>query len=262
MAKAVAKKKENELAKINTLLKEDAGSGAESMTNEDFMIPRISLLQDLSPQVKKREKTYVDGAEAGSIFNNVTQKVTDGETGITVLPIKYRRTHLEWKPNRGGFVKDHGSDSSVLDSCVQDADSFTFVNDEGNEIVTTAEYFLFLIEDGKYEPAVLSMSKSQLRKSRRWNSVMNQLKIQSDDGVNFFSPALFYTAYNLTSAPQTNEKGTWFGWEIEMLWGDKGGILSNMDNGEEIYLAARSFKEKVQSGDVKVQPDQEGEDAY
>ena len=51
----------------------------------------------------KRDGAYVDGAEPGHIFDNVSRQVYDGEKGIMVVPVTYRGTYIEWKPDRGGF---------------------------------------------------------------------------------------------------------------------------------------------------------------
>ena len=116
MAKAVAKKKDNVVALVNEdMLFEDQGAGAEGIGSQDLMVPRITILQSMSPQVNKRDGKYVEGAEIGHIFNTVSNEAVDGEQGITVVPIKYRRAHIEWKPNRGGFVRDHGADASILE---------------------------------------------------------------------------------------------------------------------------------------------------
>jgi hypothetical protein len=251
--------KKKELALVSKdILFEDQGSGAEGIDTQDLMIPRISILQQGSPQISKRDSEYVEGAESGSIFNTVTRIAKDGEQGITVLPIKYRRAYIEWKPNRGGFVRDHGNNGSILDQCEQDQATFKHINSEGNEIVTTAEYFLFMLDDaGGYETALLSMSGSQLKKSRRWNSMMSQLKLPKPDKTGYFNPAMFYTCYKLTTCPEENDLGSWFGWDIEMLHGDSGGIIENVKGGEEVYMAARSFKEKVVAGSVQVSPEDE-----
>jgi hypothetical protein len=254
--------KTKELALVgNDILFEDQGSGSEGIETQDLMIPRISILQSMSPQVSKRDSEYVEGAESGSIFNTVTRVAKDGEKGITVLPIKYRRAYIEWKPNRGGFVRDHGGDGSVLNNCEQDPATFRHVNKDGNEIITTAEYFLFVLgDDGGYETALLSMSGSQLKKSRRWNSMMAQLKLPKPDKTGYFNPAMFYTSYKLTTCPEENDLGSWFGWDIEMLHGENGGVIGNVKGGDEVYMAARSFKEKVVTGSIQISP--EAEEAF
>ena len=136
MAKDVAVKKETAVAEFDdSIFLEDAGSGQEGMGREDLMIPRLSILQQMSP--------HVEGAEPGFILDNVGQKAIDGEAGISIVPISYRRAHIEWKPDRGGLVADHGSDSSCLDHCTRGGRG-EYLTDEGNEIVPTGEYFVFM----------------------------------------------------------------------------------------------------------------------
>ena len=164
MAKNVAMKKSTALADFDdSIFLEDAGAGQEGMGREDLMIPRLSILQQMSSQVNKRDGSYVEGAEPGFILDNVGAKAIDGEAGITVVPISYRRAHIEWKPDRGGLVADHGSDSSCLERCTRGGKG-EYLTDEGNEIVPTGEYFVFMIDDDGFSPAMLSMAKSQLKR--------------------------------------------------------------------------------------------------
>ena len=39
-----------------------------------------------------------------------------------------------------------------------------------------------------------------------------------------------------------------------------GGIIKNLKNGQDIYLAARKFKAQVASGEVKVSPETQDDD--
>jgi hypothetical protein len=256
--KAAAKK---ELVIVNDdILFEDQGAGQEGIGTEDLMVPRIKIIQKMSGEVNKRDGKFVEGAEVGYIHNSVTGEAVDGEKGIIVLPIKYRRAHLEWKPDRGGLAQDHGSSPDCLSSC-DIGEKGEHLTSEGNEIVPTGEYFVFVInEGGNYSPAIISMAKSQLKKARRWNSMMNQLKLNKPDGSGMFTPAMFYASYQLTTVPEDSGVAgqDWFGWDIEMINGDSGGIIKSSKNGQEIYMAARSFRESITSGDVQVAP-QEGE---
>tara|TARA_R110002020_G_scaffold48763_3_gene138980 strand:+ start:11972 stop:12733 length:762 start_codon:yes stop_codon:yes gene_type:complete len=240
----------------NTLLYEDETSiDAEGFEQADLMIPRISILQPLSPELNKQDAKYIKGAEAGAILHSVSKELVDGDKGITVVPIRYRRAYVEWRPDRkgGGPVRDHGNDASILEQCEFDSENFTHTTSEGNEIVTNGEYLIFIIdEDGEFEPALLAMSKSQLKKSRRWNSMIANLKIKKPNNGGFFTPAMFYSAYHLSTLPESNDKGHWFGWEIEMLHGNSGGILENYPNGEKMYLSARSYKSK----EIKAAPEE------
>ena len=217
MAKEVAKKKSTNIVEFDQeLLLADSGAGLEGMTSEDFMIPRITILQQMSPAVNKRDGAYVEGADPGHILDNVARQAVDGEVGITVVPVSYRRSHIEWKKDRGGFVRDHGSDPG-------------------------------------------SMSKSQLKKARRWNSMISKLQVpHPTDETKKFSPAMFWNAYKLTTVPEENDQGSWFNWDIEMMYdANSGGIIQNIKTGRDIYLAARDFKDQVNKGEVKVSPDTE-----
>ena len=229
---------------------EDAGAGLESMTKEDMLIPRLTILQQMSDQVNKRHGEYIDGAEPGMIMENVSKSALDGEVGVTIVPISYRRAHIEWKADRGGLVADHGPDSSCLENCTRGGRG-EYLTDEGNEIVPTGEYFVFIVDENGFTPALLSMAKSQLKKARQWNSMMNRLMIQvGDKKVN---PAMFWTSYQLTTVPEENDQGSWFGWSIKMKHdAQSGGIINNHPQGKEIYLAARDFKSQVAAGEVKV----------
>jgi hypothetical protein len=254
MSKVATKNNASSVVKFDdSIILNDAGAGQENMTRDDIMIPRISILQQMSPQVNKRDGAYIEGAEPGHIYDSVAGKWFDGEMGIVVVANSYRRAHFEWKRDRGGLVADHGSDSSVLLN-TQRGDRGEYLTDEGNEIVPTAEYFVFIVESGEsFSPALISMSKSQMKKARQWNAMINRLMI-SVEGKRI-NPAMFWTAYKLTTVPEENDQGSWFGWNIQMMFdADSGGIIQQLPIGKEIYLAAREFRNQVAAGEVRTSP--------
>lgn len=258
----VAKKQNTDVAVFDeSILLADAGAGLENVTQDDLMIPRLSILQAMSPQVNKRDGAYVEGAEQGSIFNNVANTVFDGDSGITVVPISFRKAHLEWKPDRGGFVGDRGPSSECLKD-LERGSRGEYLTAEGNEVVPTSEYFVFVIDQktNSYTPASISMAKSQNKKARQWNAMMQSLMINVGD-KRIVAPT-FWTAYQLTTVPQENDQGSWFGWSIQMLHdAESGGILQQIPNGKDIYLAAREFKQQVQEGEIQVKQETTEDDA-
>ena len=49
-------KQETNVVKFDpSIILEDAGTASENMTNDDMLIPRLRILQALSPQVKKND---------------------------------------------------------------------------------------------------------------------------------------------------------------------------------------------------------------
>jgi hypothetical protein len=56
--------------------------------------------------------------------------------------------------------------------------------------------------------------------------------------------------YKLKVKKEDNEKGKWFGWEIELV-----GPVTNM----ELYNQAKLFHTSIRSGEVKAKPEQDQE---
>jgi hypothetical protein len=100
--------------------------------------------------------------------------------------------------------------------------------------------------NGVPEPALITMKSTQLKKSRKWNSMMQSVKMSGKNGL--FTPPMYSQMYMLTTVAESNDKGKWFGWEIQRI-GDVGSA--------DIYNAAKSFAQSVGAGDVKVKHESE-----
>jgi hypothetical protein len=226
----------------------DARVGQEGMSMLDYAIPRLAVLQDLSPQVKQDNPLYIEGAEPGDICDVVGGQLYDANEGTLVIPVSYRRTHIEWVTRKkgGGFVADHGPSGDIIAKCERgERGELTLPN--GHEVKITAEYFVFLIEDeasGETRPFVVSMTGSQMKKARRWNTLINQFRVPVEGGESF-NPAMFYRTYKFTTIPESNQQGSWFGWVITP---DKNVV--DLPNGEKIYIDARDFRESIKAGRV------------
>lgn len=242
-------------AKMQQMLLEDSGAGSENIGMEDMAIPRIVILQTNSPQVNKRDEAYVEGASAGDFYNTVENVAYDGEKGILFVPCSYRRTYIEWilREAGGGFVRDHGNVPTILDQCTQDEKNRDILPN-GHQIVNTAEYIGFLIneETGIPTQVVISMTSTQLKKSRKWDTYIKQLLIPRADGNGVFNPAMFYKAYKMTTVGESNDKGDWFGFLVE-----PNVTTLELKNGQDIYLSARAFRKAIGEGKVKVAQDEE-----
>jgi hypothetical protein len=85
------------------------------------------------------------------------------------------------------------------------------------------------------------MKSTQLKISRKWNSMMSSIKLKGENGL--FTPASFSHIYRLKAVQQSNDKGTWFGWEVSKI----GQVQET-----ELYQQARVFAENISKGDVAV----------
>jgi hypothetical protein len=114
--------------------------------------------------------------------------------------------------------------------------------DNGNYIENTASHYVMVIrDDGTPEPALISMKSTQLKKSRKWNSMMQSVKVAGKSGL--FTPPMYSQVYRLTTVAESNDKGKWFGWEVERV----GPVEDAL-----VYQAAKTFAASVNAGDVKV----------
>ena len=117
----------------------------------------------------------------------------------------------------------------------------------GNYLENTANHFIVTLGSVP-STALLSMTRTQLKVSRTWNSMMMSMKMQGKNGL--FTPPTFSHVYNLKSVQMTNDKGTWFGWDVTKV-----GPVSDAS----VYSIAKDFAEKVGKGEVEVKHDSETE---
>ena len=236
----VAMKKENAVA-VN-MFEADADKGSQNMTQEDLALPFLKVLGQLSPEVNKRDGKYVEGAEPGMILNTVTNEVFDGTKGIDVLPVFYERKYVEWQDRgegKGAPVAIHDASSDIMSQTTRDK-SFKDRLPSGNYLENTANHYVVVLGDSP-QTALISMKATQLKISRKWNSIMMGIKLQGKNGL--FTPPTYSHIYNLKTVQMSNDKGTWFGWEVSKV-----GPVSD----QGVYQIAKSFADKVGKGDVEV----------
>ena len=114
----IAEKSKTEVVPAS-LFEEDAKGGFENMSSDDYALPFLRILGQLSPQCNKRDSKYVDGAEPGMIYNTVTSELYDGEKGINLIPCYYKREFVEWTDRGEGTaapVAIHPVSSPVVSS--------------------------------------------------------------------------------------------------------------------------------------------------
>ena len=224
-----------------TTFEQDAGKGLGRLTQEDLALPFLKILGQLSPEVNKRDGKYVKGSEPGMIFNSVSGELYDGTKGISVIPCFYKLEYIEWKDRgegSGAPVSIHSSASDIMSKTKMDA-NFKDRLPNGNYIEKTASHFV-VITQPTATTALISMKSTQLKISRKWNSMMAGIKMKGKNGM--FTPASFSHTYQLRTVQQSNDKGTWFGWEVQKI-----GPVSNT----EMYQQAKTFADNISQGNVK-----------
>lgn len=280
MAKnAVQKVEESENAltlapELLDMVSSDAGEGLNDMGADDFAIPRIGIIQSLSPQRSSQKPEYIEGCVEGQIFENVTKKLWKGDEGIVVIPVAYSPAYIEWHPRGGekkGMAKHHGKDATLFNATPA-GEKGKRITKDGTIVQRSGEYYVMIIEKDKAPVrAVLSMGNSALRQAKAWNNLINQsLVVDSEgkpvkkDGKTVNAP-IFYYAYSMKTVPTANQDGQWFRWEVSHHVNEAGvpqSVLDLAGGQADIYNAAKQFRDAITSGAVKVaDPVDEGDTA-
>ena len=225
----------------SNIFEEDAAKGLGKIGQEDLALPFLKILGQLSPEVNKRDGKYVEGAEPGMIFNSVSGELYDGVKGLDVIPAFYKLEYIEWKDRGegpGAPVAIYDSSSDIMSKTKPDA-NYKDRLPNGNYIEKTASHFVIITGDSP-ATALISMKSTQLKISRKWNSMMSGIKLKGKNGL--YTPASFSHIYKLKTTQMSNDKGTWFGWEVSKV-----GPITDAS----IYQQAKSFSESISKGAVK-----------
>ena len=229
------------------MFEEDAAKGLGAIGQDDLALPFLKILGQLSPEVNKRDGKYVEGAEPGMIFNSVSGELYDGVKGLDVIPAFYKLEYIEWKDRGdgpGAPVAIYDSSSDIMSKTKADA-NYKDRLPNGNYIEKTASHFVIITGDSP-ATALISMKSTQLKISRKWNSMMSGIKLKGQNGL--YTPASFSHIYKLKTTQMSNDKGTWFGWEVSKV-----GPITDAS----IYQQAKSFSESISKGAVKAKHGEE-----
>jgi hypothetical protein len=229
------------------MFEEDAAKGLGAIGQDDLALPFLKILGQLSPEVNKRDGKYVEGAEPGMIFNSVSGELYDGVKGLDVIPAFYKLEYIEWKDRGdgpGAPVAIYDSSSDIMSKTKADA-NYKDRLPNGNYIEKTASHFVIITGDSP-ATALISMKSTQLKISRKWNSMMSGIKLKGKNGL--YTPASFSHIYKLKTTQMSNDKGTWFGWEVSKVGPvtDKG-----------LYDQAKGFSDSISKGSVKAKHGEE-----
>lgn len=234
----------------DALLMEDAGDGRQNVRFEDLAVPYLAILQSGSPQCKKSSGEYIEGAEEGMIFNTVTKELLGNS--IEVIPAYYSKKLIEWKDREtqgGGLVKIYDNpDDPIKQKTTRNEENNRDYLPNGHVLAEHAEHFVIYInKNGVVDRAVMSMTSTQLKKSRQWNTLMGRLKITTKDkdgNETSFTPPVYAFSYTAKTVPEQNDKGSWFVWDIQ----HKGRVSPGL------YKEGKELSKAVASGAVKAAP--------
>ena len=229
-------------------LAEDAGAGMEGADKSSFAIPFISVLQGLSPQLET-----VEGARPGLFTNTITEELYKE---VRVIPCAFQRRYLRWAPREvGGGFKGEYLPQDIDTGRIQ-----TELNERGQPTIdddllkdTRSHFVLVESANGTWQPALISMSSTQIKKSKRWMSLINGIEMTTPQGKRFTPPS-FGFIYRVRAVKEENSQGAWWGMEVS---------LDCPVDDPELYARAKEFHASVTAGDVEVlRPESEEEGTF
>lgn len=242
----------------------DAGAGMENAGQDAFAIPFLAVLQKGSPQVDEASGQAIEGARQGMFYENVTGRLYSGKEGVVVVPCSYRREFLRWGSREaGGGFKGAYSPEVVaemrlrneiveVDGRLYSPEPDGSVNpNKSDRYNDTRNHYILILDPvtGSWTEALLSLTSTQIKKSKMLMSALASVKLKNSSGQ-LFTPPTFSNMVRVTTVGESNDKGTWFGVKFE--------LAGSVDRAE-IYAAAKAFHANIVKGGVQVKYEQPAE---
>lgn len=258
MAKKDDEKKDALIKKNEEIAKYDygdhLGAGFEDTTTEDFAMPFLGILQDLSPAVKDGT---VEGAEIGMFINSATNELYDGQKGIRAIPCFRQRKFIEWieRKKGGGYVGEYSPEDPVVKKAKDESIEFGKFKIGDNDLVETYLAYWILLAEDRDEPigqVVTSFKSMNIKKYKNFMTTANQIRIQG-------KPApIFAHVYRLKTVSETKPGGTFFNWDIRL--DGKDALSCRINPESDMFKAALSLHEMARDGKAKVDHTKETHD--
>lgn len=226
----------------------DTGIGFDGQNRDTIVIPRLVVLQALSPQCSSN-----DAARPGMLFNTVTEELTPGATGRVFVPACRRHHFNEWvdRTKGGGLVGSHAPESAIVQNAKQASTEWgQYFSPAGNRLVETVDiYGVLLDNDGLPDGmAILSFSSTKLSEYKHWNTKVAMFMVKTASG-NKVRPPLFAHQVRVCTKKEKNAKGEFFNYDLKPA---KGNLLESLlPPGHPALEAAKELRSMVEEGGAK-----------
>lgn len=217
-------------------MKADGNLGNENVSRNDINIPRMTILQALSPELDPSDVAkYVEGAKVGEIFNTLTK---EHSPSIKVVNCHFEKQFAVFKRRKegGGFRGTF----STMEEALAKAENPDNPDDDGKlEVIEQDVHYVLLLDDdlNPYAEAAIVFTSTKFKISRNWNSFITLQK-----GPRFAG------AWELSTVGEKNTKGSFFNFRSPAPLG----WVS-----QETYARAKALYEAVSSGAKKLAQEQE-----
>lgn len=232
--------------------------GSDNVSSADLTMPRLRLIQYISDELKKSSDSYIDGAEAGHMYDSVARELL---TEAYVIPLYYERKFNLWRTRDagGGLIASCFTEAEAREELAKICQAERIALDDVQrveatfEIIDTPTHYCMMINPatGEANGIVVDMPSTKQKVSRAWNTEMKRR-----------AGATFAHAWRITSVEETNKrKEDYFNYRVEYV----GPITKELfDQAEENYtlISEQSKRERADRGlGAVVEHDEEIQDA-
>lgn len=236
---------------------QDAGSGFENQTQDDYQIPFLNQLQALSPEIGGSKDEKIAGAEVGMFINSVSKKLLPE---VILVPCMTKHTFVEWKPREqgGGFVAEHAIDSPIVAEAKAAAagDITKLKTEQGNDLIDTFAIFAILLDEPfAKEPSDMVVISFAKTKAKRYREIMTRLRTCKEAR----NAPLFAHQLRMTSTDEVNPAKQPYK-NVKLTPAVENDVVKSMlEPGHPILDAARALGDSVKAGAAKANFDSAAE---
>lgn len=223
-------------------IKQGQARGNENVGTEDLIIPRLEVVQGLSPAVKEGDPGYVEGARPGHLMNSVTRRLY-GKV-VFVVPVTYFKQYLVWVDRKLAEAKKIDASQGFRGAFNTMEEAVAKQKAEGGEdkavvVVETPQHIALCVDPDtqEVEEVMLSMPRSKAKISRQLNTM---IKLAGGDR--------FARAYEVTTVLQKGPKGDFY----NFLMTQRGFAP------KALYQRAEKLYNDITSGKVRAKMDETG----
>jgi len=178
----------------------EGNEGLETVGTEDLLIPRLVIMQALSPQVQDGDR------KEGEVINSLTQEVwIPNKKKIEFVPVFYFKEWIEWgdRDSNEGILARSLDPNGELAMSVQQGEK----NAKGQMKVTMYHNFISVFPElGLHQPAIIPCCRSNHKHGRR---LLGLAKYRGNY-------PLFAGLYSIGTQKEKNQNNQqYFAWEFE-----------------------------------------------
>lgn len=217
---------------------DDGGTGYEGQTQDDMLIPFLSILEKGTPGIDD-----IKGAKPGMLFNTVTKELF--KNGVTIIPAKTVHSFVEWTKREDGQkskqVGQHRPDSDVVIKAKQTAKKWNKLEHDGNDLKDTFYIYALLVDGDEIKgPVVISCSSSRISEYRRWNTTIKTHMVNGIVPPPWANRVTVATEFNKTP------EYTWYTFLFGPLFKDLPSSL--VLRGSVLYEAGKAIAKSIEEG--------------